>query len=248
MRSTTIRAFGLRSTRVRHTTLVIVSAALVTACIDKTVPISPATRASEVQNSVEEVLRSPKPRQVGAEEQAIIDSLVQLHPEQARTVRAMLTDRRVASMGLPHKDATRLLARLDSVRTRREMMMDVRPQVFMATVVLADEVRHADADVVVIRRAHPPMDYIVLDERKASAAAIGAGVATLFKLRRELGDVPTRDMQVTVANARMPETLRPELKAEAARLLGDLKRKDKANIRGIGNGRAVEIPLVGVGS
>jgi hypothetical protein len=227
---------------IRRAAIAVFVALSLTACADA------GPRSNERQAlTPADVYANPLPRSMSMEEQQIVDSLVNMFPQAASQVRSLLSDRRVAAMELPGAHAFALLARLDTIRMKGPAMSYVKsrsPAVHLATVVLVKELEDSTADVVVVRRTRPAADMIVMREKNAKGALLGAGIAALFKLRKQFGDSATQDMHIAVHNARMPKKWPEDLKRETERIIADLRKEEKKAVRGLGKARSVEIPLV----
>lgn len=204
-----------------------------------------------------EIMATPQPRDLSPEERQIIDELVSLFPKSESKIRALLSDKRVATIELPGQRATALLTRLTQLRSgggatfgqtasaSGDNLSAAAREAPPATVVLVPQLADPTADVIVVRRTNPSVDMIVLAEGQANGARLGAGIAALFKLRKELGDASPRDVSLVVHGAKMPKKWPPELRAEAERVVTQLRAKGKQHVRGLGEARSIEIHMAG---
>ena len=234
-----VRRLSTVAPRISRPALVLLGVA---ACVDNGPRLVESGSAT-----VADVIENPQLRSMSPEEHQIVDSLASMFPEAARQVRALLTDRRVALMELPGDHAMALLARLDSIRAYRAPVSYIKAEsqpVVPATVVLVDELDDPTAVVIVVRRSRPAADMIVMSEKKARGALLGAGIAALFKLRKQFGDSATRDMHLVVRNARMPKKWPTALKHETDRLVAQLRKSERKAVRGFGQSRSAEVSLV----
>lgn len=183
-------------------------------------------------------------RQLSPDESRIIEELVRSYPDNEAAIRALLSDRRVAAIEMRDLRAKDLLARLDSIRRHPSIRPRTAPSGTMnATVVLLDAFDDTSANAVVVRRMRPAADLILLSDANASGAALGAGIAALFKLRKEHGDLPHSNVRIVVSNGRMPTKWPPLLKGQAEQLVEKLRVSEKREVQGFGLVRSMEIPL-----
>ena len=213
--------------------------ALVSACVDQVAP--PPT----IVSSVPDPIRDARPRHMSSEEARLVEEIASLHPESRTRVRALLTDSRIAAVDLEHPQAKVLLDSLYALRAGRAsaQVATTTAIVVPAQVVLVDQLRDPRADVMVIRRANPALDMIVIRTDRASGSAVGAGIAGLYRLRKQFGDSPTRDLSLTIRNPKMPKKWDAAIRRDADDVIARVRNEPLRHVPGVGSARSIEIPL-----
>lgn len=210
-------------------------------------PTQPQTGYSAPSQSAHFTTLTTNPTPTVAEE-ALIDSIIALHPpEAAPTLRRVLHERN-SQLQLPSNPrAQALLNRLAATRiSEAAAVAPAGPPPVDATIAIVDKLPDESADAVVLRRKDAqPHDVILLASGNATQAAMGAGIQALFRMRKAMGDIPSRDARTIVHKAAVPAHWTGSmLGARAASDLTWLRGSQPRHIMGLGPVRALDIPLI----
>ncbi len=177
-----------------------------------------------------------------ASEKNLIDRIVGLHPGAASgQLRELLGDR-FAQIQFPVGSAEQPL--LNELAAAREAEETVAPEPVPATIALVDNL-DASALVMIVRRKNAlPHDVILLPRSGATSDALGAGLSTLFKMRRKSGDVPVGDTRIVLRGAPGPHNWKSSLQRDRALAdLSDLAESAPRTVAGLGRVQAIDVPL-----
>ena len=212
--------------------------------------LSPSSRASDINQPLhlggsrtQHVMLTRQSATPTPREQALIDRIIALHStEAAGPLRSLLTNRFVQLHVPSGSNAQQHINELAAVRATEAAPA---PEPVQATVLLVDQLSDPSASAIVIRRTNAlPHDVILLPSGLATTEALGAGISALFKMRKSMGDVPTRDARVLVRDATMPRSWKTGLQRGRAEAdLADLEQSAPRQVVGFGAVRAIDIPL-----
>jgi hypothetical protein len=186
---------------------------------------------------------TPKPISPSAEERALIDRIVALHPGEAQPrLRAVLADRYSALRLPPGSGEQDLLIKLSAARAAAPAPA---AEPVEATVVLVDRLTDPSASAIVLRRKNAlPHDLILLPDGQATTTALSDGINALFRMRRAMGDIPDRDTRIVIRGQRTAREWKSELQRRRAEVdLAHLTVGERRLVAGVGEVRAIDIPL-----
>ena len=180
-----------------------------------------------------------------AQEQAIIEQILERHPADARPALRPVLEDRFATLHLPPGSEEQGL--LDQLAAVRAVAAEPWPDPVDATVALVDRLPDPSASAVVLRRKTTlPHDLILLPDGNATTAVLHDGIGALIRMRRDGGDIPDRDTRLVIRGAHSDHEEVWASAMERRRAvtdLADLEVSPPRGIEGIGEVRAITIPL-----
>jgi hypothetical protein len=169
-----------------------------------------------------------------------------INPAGAEMTRRLLSDRHVASISLPDARSQVLLARLDSIRraATAAVLAAQTASDISASLALVDHLDDTTATAEVIRRAgNQPGDLILLPSGTATGKHLSTALGALFKLRKQFGDVPLKNMHVVLHGLKQPTKWSSDMVSQADGMVQRLKNDTLVTIRGVGRARMTRIPM-----
>ncbi len=140
-----------------------------------------------------------------------------------------------------------LLQELFRMRVQKLQATAAGPATVPALVVLVDSLPLPDSRAVVVRRVDLEPRDVVLLLRTASVSDFYAGCATLTKMRKRDGDVPTRNLVASVRLRASRRSWGGRSDAVAQHLLDNLRDAQAATLPGIGRGQSTLIDFAPTG-
>ncbi len=229
--------------------MAVLTAAILTACHDS--PVSTTEQISEPTlelsgNRAPRSSATPIVASMPLERRALMDSIIRAVPGENQSTAAQILSSSMSRMRAP--DNPRLQALLDRfyAATPTAAGAYTGPIQVDATVAIADDLPDPSADAVVVRRVNMlPHDVILLSKNHVNDAAMGSGIQALFELRKQMGDIPIKDVHVSVRASKVPSHWKNTAQDKrATEDISALKQSPMRQLVGVGRVRSLEIPLV----
>jgi hypothetical protein len=112
-----------------------------------------------------------------------------------------------------------------------------------ATVALVADLPDPSARALIILRAGPGRDVVLLRQDQADATDLAAALALLGRTRRDEGHPAVRDRHVVMKGARIDRPLSTGLRQRLENHLRRLRAAAERDVDGVGRVRAIEIQV-----
>jgi hypothetical protein len=192
------------------------------------------------------------PRVLSAREDALIRQLEAMFPgARGADLRRQLTDQRVFAIRLSaHPSAQAIIDQIAAIRRQRAdssllIAQKNQQRIVNTLVAMAQDWPDSTIAAIVLRRPLQNPSDVVLISPRASVSDLASGLRALDDLRQRQPEDATQNSRLVVRGSAVPLSwTRNGTDKAAAQTLKELTAKTAVHIRGIGQARTVEIPVL----